>query len=113
MKVGSICVGGFLLLSGCAAPSHNAGDTAGFCEHLADYISSQYVSLPASYERYRYDRHEGTLTLWGPAEAEETGTASPIPAKNFVNLSQVPSAYDVLFQHQGRDAVVSYCLSRY
>ena len=113
MKVGYICVEVFLLLSGCVAPSHQTEDTADFCEHLADYTSSQYFTMPATNERYRYDRHEGTLTLWGPDEAQETDTMSPIPARNFVDLSQVPSAYDVLFQHQGRDAVVAYCLSRY
>ena len=113
MKVGYVCLGIFLLLSGCTAPSHQTDDKTRFCQHLTDYISSQYVTLPTSYERYRYDRHNATLTLWTADEAQQSQATSQASPHHFVDLSDVPSAYDVLFQHQGRDAVVAYCLTRY
>ena len=97
------------MFTGCAGQSPQIDDNQAFCQQLADYVSSAYVTLPSSYERYRYDRQTGTLALWGPTSAQDDKTN----AHQMVDLSSVSSDYDILFQHQGKGAVISYCLSRY
>lgn len=101
------------MLTGCARPSHQIEEGQVYCQRLADMISSSYVTLPSSYEKYQEQRHAGILALWGPAAPRDKAKGALSRSQGIVDLSSVSSDYDVLFQHHGKEAVVSYCLSRF
>ena len=70
-----------------------------FCHHVTSHIKQTYHTLPKSYQ-----------PLLPEQVQSDEGRAQNGP---FVELTHIPSYYEVLFQHQGEEAVFDYCLERH
>ena len=97
MKQITILLGSMMMmLSACFAhdpkPSEDSAETLAFCQAVATYVASHYVSTTTASQPFSYDN-----------ASNEDG---------FVAL-ELPSLYDVLYQHKGYDSVVAYCLERH
>lgn len=90
-------IGIALLLSACQSqtttpPYDKAVSIAHFCEVLADQIAAQYDQLTPNTLPVHYKSKTGT--------------------RRIITL-ELPSSYDVIFQHKGYQAVIDHCLLRH
>ena len=108
-KIGGVFVG-MTLITGCLpshAPFHQetggpfdeAAHTKRLCTAVANYIAAQYHSLtpnsqPLHHEHLPVQHHDKT---------DKTA---------FVSL-EIPSRYEIIFQHKGYQATLDYCFERH
>ena len=99
MKLTIVMIAVASLLSACSgrhATSAQETETKGFCRAVVAYVISQYDTVPRRIKQstYRLDEsNQNQLQL--------------------VDLQHISSDYDVILQHQGRQAVFDYCLARH
>jgi len=87
------------LLSACsgrhATSAQETDETKGFCHAVVAYVISQYDTVPRRIKQSTYRLDEASAQL------------------QLVDLQHISSDYDVILQHQGRQAVFDYCLARH
>ena len=100
MKLTIVMIAVASLLSACsgryASSAQETDDTKGFCRAVVAYVISQYDTVLRRIKQrtYRLDEsNQNQLQL--------------------VDLQHISSDYDVILQHQGRQAVFDYCLARH
>lgn len=100
MKLTIVMIAVASLLSACsgrhATSAQETDETKGFCRAVVAYVISQYDTVPRRIKQstYRLDEsNQNQLQL--------------------VDLQHISSDYDVILQHQGRQAVFDYCLARH
>ena len=100
MKLFIVIIALASLLSACsgrhASSPQETDETKEFCHAVVAYVISQYETVPRRIKQstYRLDQsNQNQLQL--------------------VDLQHISSSYDVILQHQGRQAVFDYCLARH
>lgn len=100
MKLTIVMIALASLLSACsgrhASSAQETDEREGFCRAVVAYVISQYDSVPRRIKQstYRLDEvNHKQLQL--------------------VDVQHISSDYDVILQHQGRQAVFDYCLARH
>ena len=88
------------ILSACsgrhASSAQQTDETKGFCRAVVAYLISQYDSVPRRIKQSTY-------------QLDEVNNKQ----LQLVDVQHISSDYDVILQHQGRDAVFDYCLARH
>ena len=100
MKLTIVMIALASLLSACsgrhASSAQETDETKGFCRAVVAYVISQYDTVPRRIKQSNYrldDVNHKQLQL--------------------VDVQHISSDYDVILQHQGRQAVFDYCLARH